>query len=1094
MYRTIFGGRNSTLSKIKDQANDDEGPTVFQPIAKLSVKKRKEMPESKVVSQDGLCLCCRIKRYHSKAKEEVEKVKRAQKLKKKKSKKKEGALALDAEIATDTPDEESDDSDNGEEEDDDDSEGGSDIATELDREEYQVDSSGVESVELTAGESSKKEEKSKTLSFYTKLTFPEFSQLFQAFSIRTRKDIKDIFEPFAYKIPNVPTDTSEQPTKTPDVEKAGVPHVTRNILTHTVQYEVSKVLDILATSSITNNSAGPPQAMNIPVMGTEELQSFLQEEQGEELTVLEVAALIRRHEPNKDLRNSELLSFEGFSRLMMDKDNYAFNYEDTSNEPLTSPLSHYYVKSSHNTYLTGHQLRGESSVELYAQVLLTGCRCVELDCWDGDDGWPIIYHGHTLTTKISFKEVVEAINKAAFVTSKYPVILSIENHCSLQQQTRMANIFQEVLGDKLVKNFVFDTDFDEDAYLPSPEALKEKIIVKNKKLKPTDNQETKQKTSKVSPGQQNGEFSDDEDEEELFEDAYDELSSAEDNTSLSVETKKVIAPSESYSEEVIQPSEKSAVGKTKHKRNASGSQSLLALAAAAEEVQKKKKKKEPIISPELSKLINYCQSVKFPGFAEPEEDESEAKSVKKKKTKKGELEEEQDEEDGAKMSKSKKTKKGEGDEDGDSKSKKKKKEKEKKEKKGVEVEELGAEAAEDNDSDSKSKKKTKDKDKKKKSKKEEKKKGEENEESKGDKDLLADGDNGEDEDSEGKSKKKKKEKKEKKKKEEKLKANEAIGEDGEVNADNGDTDTKAKKKSKKDKEDEKKRKKEEKEKKKKEKKKKKGKGNDEEEVIDEVTAEEERLADEDKGEEEKAVVEEKEEEEQENGGQATENGHAVQEEGEEGEANGGVVEGANEEANEGGEESDSDEEDEEEEDQEDEDGEVQEEKQDDVKGDSPETVEDTQNRVSGEEEEEKEEKEEEEKMEGEGKSTEQEREGGAGEDGNDVEGTADTEDDITMSITNGSKDNGQDDQEEDEGSEAVLMEEQEVAAETKEGEIVPEAVVDTEVEVKQEADEKNETGKEEEETVEIGKEEGSNENVESSPFQEEDDWGDLGMW
>lgn len=50
------------------------------------------------------------------------------------------------------------------------------------------------------------------------------------------------------------------------------------------------------------------------------------------------------------------------------------------------------------------------------------------------------------------------------------------------------------------------------------------------------------------------------------------------------------------------------------RRNASGSQSLLALAAAAEEVQKKKKKKEPIISPELSKLINYCQSVKFPGI------------------------------------------------------------------------------------------------------------------------------------------------------------------------------------------------------------------------------------------------------------------------------------------------------------------------------------------------------------------------------------------------------------------------------------------------------------------------------------------------
>ncbi|XP_076872901.1 1-phosphatidylinositol 4,5-bisphosphate phosphodiesterase beta-1 isoform X3 [Brachyhypopomus gauderio] len=213
----------------------------------------------------------------------------------------------------------------------------------------------------------------------------------------------------------------------------------------------------------------------------------------------QVQVLVEKYEPDTMLYQRGQISVEGFARYLSGEENSTIPPEKLDqSEDMTLPLSHYFINSSHNTYLTAGQLAGNSSVEMYRQVLLSGCRCVELDCWKGRtaEEEPVITHGFTMTSEISFKEVIEAIAESAFKTSPFPVILSFENHVdSPKQQAKMAEYCRSIFGDALLTELLEKYPLEAGVPLPSPVDLMGKILIKNKKNSHKEDGSTKKKLS-----------------------------------------------------------------------------------------------------------------------------------------------------------------------------------------------------------------------------------------------------------------------------------------------------------------------------------------------------------------------------------------------------------------------------------------------------------------------------------------------------------------------------------------------------------------------------------------------------------------------
>ncbi|KAL4610157.1 hypothetical protein ACB092_08G031700 [Castanea dentata] len=229
----------------------------------------------------------------------------------------------------------------------------------------------------------------------------------------------------------------------------------------------------------------PPESIRIlfqqysenDIMTIDHLHRFLIEVQGEQNASKDSAQAIF----NSSHKHLKFLPRKGFNLDIFIR----YLLSDDQNGPLrplgvhhdmSAPLAHYFLYTSHNTYLTGNQISSNSSIAPIIDALKRGVKVIELDLWPNSKKDDVeVRHGGTLTRPVELIKCLRAIKDNAFSANEYPVVITFEDHLNQTLQAKVAKMVTIMFGELLYRN-----DAKKLEVFPSPESLKRKILISTK--------------------------------------------------------------------------------------------------------------------------------------------------------------------------------------------------------------------------------------------------------------------------------------------------------------------------------------------------------------------------------------------------------------------------------------------------------------------------------------------------------------------------------------------------------------------------------------------------------------------------------------
>ncbi|RAL36923.1 hypothetical protein DM860_003845 [Cuscuta australis] len=231
------------------------------------------------------------------------------------------------------------------------------------------------------------------------------------------------------------------------------------------------------------------------VMSVANLHRFLIEVQKEENGTVEDAQALADSLHYLKLLRHKGLNLNEFFKYISSGANSLSNPKIGIHHDMNSLLSHYFIYTGHNSYLTGNQLSSDCSDAPIIQALQRGVRVIELDIWPNKTKNNVdVLHGRTLTAPVALSKCLKSIKEYAFSASDYPLIITLEDHLTPDLQAKVAQMIKQTFGDML-----YSPGTECLKEFPSPESLKKRVIISTKPPKEyQQTKEVKEKTTKES--------------------------------------------------------------------------------------------------------------------------------------------------------------------------------------------------------------------------------------------------------------------------------------------------------------------------------------------------------------------------------------------------------------------------------------------------------------------------------------------------------------------------------------------------------------------------------------------------------------------